>query len=154
MVVVALFFFFSGFLILCECPGWFILSGVIAGLALPRGTRKIRIFAGMVVVAAAAMALVQILEMRKDQRFRDGRRNREHAKTNESNVDPLGGRRIGAPAKKGHAGRNLGIRVLTVGGAVGMGSSDIVDALLHGGARKRRRARALHNLAGRRERWV
>jgi hypothetical protein len=54
-LVIAGVFFVCGFLILCDCPGWFAIS---AGFALPpviRGNGRIRTWAWIVFVAALLM---------------------------------------------------------------------------------------------------
>ena len=69
-LMVSIVMFFTGFMLLCECPFWFTISALLAALAMPRGTRKLRIYAGVFCVAAIAMTVMETIELRKQQRAR------------------------------------------------------------------------------------
>jgi hypothetical protein len=61
MLAVAILLFFSGFMILCNCPGWFVISAVFAALAVWKAFGKVRVFACIVLGAALVMTALDAL---------------------------------------------------------------------------------------------
>ena len=61
MLTVSLVMFISGFMILCDCPGWFGISALFAGLAAWKGKGRFRMWSLALVVMAVSVAAVQVL---------------------------------------------------------------------------------------------
>lgn len=59
MLTVSIVMFLSGFMILCDCPGWFGISALFAGLAASRSKGKFRMWSLVLFVAALLIAALQ-----------------------------------------------------------------------------------------------
>jgi hypothetical protein len=79
-----------GFMILCDCPGWFASTAAFAGLAIPFGSPRVRLYAIIFCIAAIGMAVVQSIQMKNttfkvnEIRRRAFERRNENTSTNTS----------------------------------------------------------------------
>jgi hypothetical protein len=55
----AVLFFVNGGLVLCYCPGEFVMAAILAGVAAWCGTRSVRVLSMVLLVLSVAMAGVQ-----------------------------------------------------------------------------------------------
>jgi hypothetical protein len=60
-LTVSVVLFFLGFLILCECPGWYVLAAAFAIVPAWKGTSKIRRWGIICLIACLAMAVVHAI---------------------------------------------------------------------------------------------
>jgi hypothetical protein len=58
-LVLAVLFFVNGGLVLCYCPGEFVMAAILAGVAAWCGTRSVRILSLLLLVVSIVMAGVQ-----------------------------------------------------------------------------------------------
>src|SRR4051812_42160966 len=91
-VLLAAILFFAGLLspTLCYCPGWFIVSGALAGVSTGLGLGRIRAWAVLWLVASITMfSLQSYWQMQLRERARIARsRQRESQGTNEMRASP------------------------------------------------------------------
>ena len=69
---IALLLFFSGFFVLCDCPGWYLLAACFSGATVWFGKGVARVLAIVLLVASLAIAGVMASNM-----INDGKRRRE-----------------------------------------------------------------------------
>lgn len=89
-LAVSILFFFVGFMILCDCPGWFASTALLAALAIPLGSPRVRLYAIIFCIAGISMAAVRSIQMKNTKfkvneiRRRAFERRNENRSTNAS----------------------------------------------------------------------
>jgi hypothetical protein len=74
----SLFLFFTGFLLLCSCPGWYATCAVFAFVAAILGTARVRFWSTLCLLASIAWTVIHYeLKIADDERFRGIRLNVE-----------------------------------------------------------------------------
>jgi len=77
-LVVALVLFFSGFLVLCYCPGWYALAAGFAGVTVWLGAGRTRAWGALWLVASLAPTAVHTYaKVRESESVREMRRRYE-----------------------------------------------------------------------------
>ena len=85
-LVVALVLFFSGFLVLCYCPGWYALAAGFAGVTVWLGAGRTRAWGVLWVVASLALTAVHAYaKVRETERVREIRRRYEERQRQNTN---------------------------------------------------------------------
>jgi membrane protein implicated in regulation of membrane protease activity len=85
-LVVALVLFFSGFLVLCYCPGWYALAAGFAGVTVWLGAGRMRAWGILWVLASLALTAVHAYaKVREGERVREIRQRYEQKHRQETN---------------------------------------------------------------------
>ena len=85
-LVVALVLFFSGFLVLCSCPGWYALAAGFAGVTVWLGERRMRAWGLLWVVASLALTAVHAYaKVREAESVREIRQRYERKQRQDTN---------------------------------------------------------------------
>ncbi len=115
-LVVALVLFFSGFLVLCYCPGWYALAAGFAGVTVWLGAGRMRAWGVLWVVASLALTAVHAYAKVREAESVRGIRQRYEQKQRQ---DP---NRITPPNKPDGANRRqpLGFRERVAEDGVGV----------------------------------
>jgi len=83
-LAVCIALFFLGFLLLCFCPGWYLVAAAFAGIAVWLGAPKTRFWGAFWIVGSLTVAGVHVYgKSREQERIREHRRhNEERQRTN------------------------------------------------------------------------
>lgn len=88
-LIVAGVLFFTGFLVLCSCPGWYALASGFAGIAVWLGVGKIRKWAMVWLIFSlfiTSLSLYSAMEDGRRHRFAERVKKREQERQQGTNI--------------------------------------------------------------------
>jgi hypothetical protein len=88
-LTVSVILLLSGTMLLCHCPWWYAIAGLFAVLAMPGGTRKVRFFAAIVLVAAIGLAVTEGITLRNQKAAVAARRVQQRTATGSNDTGEL-----------------------------------------------------------------